>query len=102
MNRCIRTFSRMRRWLVGPRIAAGVCSAPVSSVTAEETALPPVLEIKIGYRHRAPSKAKLSLLDIAADNDGVAVLQLAVDDSNTTGQFRGQKFVVVDKLLKSR
>jgi ABC transporter substrate binding protein (PQQ-dependent alcohol dehydrogenase system) len=102
MNRCIWTHSRMRRGLAGSLIAAGLWAARLSSATADETAPPPVAEIKIGYLHRAPSKAKLSLLDIPADNDGSAGLQLAVDDSNTTGQFLNQQFVFADRLLRPK
>jgi ABC transporter substrate binding protein (PQQ-dependent alcohol dehydrogenase system) len=73
-----------------------------SCAKADDGAPQPVAEIKIGYLHRAPVKAKLSLLDIPADNDGLAGLQLALEDSNTTGQFLNQKFVVVDRLLKPK
>ena len=100
MNRRIRNPSRSFWRLIGSLI--GACVATLSFAWADESAQSPVAEIRIGYIHGAPSKAKLSLLDIPAANDGVAGLQLAIEDSNTTGQFLNQKFVVVDKLLMPR
>lgn len=58
------------------------------------------LEIKLGYLRAPPSRARLSLIDIPAENDGVAGAQLAVDDSNTTGRFNGQHFSIVERILK--
>jgi ABC transporter substrate binding protein (PQQ-dependent alcohol dehydrogenase system) len=100
MSRRTSKSSPSRRRSRGALVAAGLCIATLSFAWADERAPSPVAEIKIGYLHRAPSKAKLSLLDIPADNDGLAGLQLAIDDSNTTGQFLNQKFVVIDRLLK--
>jgi len=57
------------------------------------------LQVKIGYLWAKPSKVRISLLDIPADNDGLAGAQLAIDDNATTGQFLNQTFVLVDRAL---
>eukprot|EP01037_Dinobryon_pediforme_P014839 gene14839-14975_t len=62
---------------------------------------PAIAEIRIGFVHGPHSKLRLSLLDIPAENDGLAGLQLAIDDSNTTGQFLNQSFVLVNRPVKS-
>jgi ABC transporter substrate binding protein (PQQ-dependent alcohol dehydrogenase system) len=49
-------------------------------------------EIKVGYLRRTEPKTRLSLIDIPADNNGVAGAQLAIDDNNTTGKFLNQHF----------
>jgi ABC transporter substrate binding protein (PQQ-dependent alcohol dehydrogenase system) len=58
------------------------------------------LEVKIGYLRGVPSRIRLSLMDVPADNDGVAGAQLAIDDNNTTGRFTSQHFVLIDKQLR--
>lgn len=55
------------------------------------------LDIKIGYLGVKPSKVRISLLDIPADNDGVAGAQLGIDDNATTGQFTNQTFTLVER-----
>jgi ABC transporter substrate binding protein (PQQ-dependent alcohol dehydrogenase system) len=57
------------------------------------------LEIKIGYLRQAPSKIRISLIDIPAGNDGLAGAQLATEDDNATGRFFKQRYALVDKLL---
>jgi ABC transporter substrate binding protein (PQQ-dependent alcohol dehydrogenase system) len=49
-------------------------------------------EIKLGYLRRTEPKTRLSLVDIPADNNGIAGAQLALDDNNTTGKFLNQRF----------
>ncbi len=49
-------------------------------------------EIKLGYLRRTEPKTRLSLIDIPADNNGVAGAQVAIDDNNTTGKFLNQRF----------
>ena len=66
-----------------------------------QNAAPPVSEIRIGYIHAPHSKLRLSLLDMPADNDGLAGLQLAIDDSNTTGQFQNQSFALINRPVKT-
>src|ERR1700733_10832764 len=58
------------------------------------------VEIKIGYLHVAPSRIRLSLMDIPAENDGLAGAQLAIDDNMTTGRFVNQRFTLLDKLFR--
>ena len=57
--------------------------------------------IDIGYLRRPEPKAALSLIQIPADNDGVAGARLAIDDNNTTGKFLDQQFALKDIRLKS-
>ena len=57
------------------------------------------LQVKIGYVWTKPSRIRISLLDIPADNDGLAGAQLAMDDDNTTGKFLNQAFTIVDRQL---
>ena len=55
------------------------------------------MEIKVGYLHLQPSKTRLSLMDVPADNDGVAGAELATEDNETTGRFIGQNYTLVTK-----
>jgi ABC transporter substrate binding protein (PQQ-dependent alcohol dehydrogenase system) len=57
------------------------------------------LEIKIGYLRQAPSRIKISLIDVPAGNDGLAGAQLAIEDDNTTGRFLNQHYALVERLL---
>ena len=57
------------------------------------------LEIKIGYLRQAPSRIKISLIDVPAGNDGLAGAQLAIEDDNTTGRFLNQHYTLVQTLL---
>jgi ABC transporter substrate binding protein (PQQ-dependent alcohol dehydrogenase system) len=59
----------------------------------------PPLEIKIGYLHLAPSRLRISLIDLPASNDGLAGAQLAIEDNNTTGRFLNQHYTLIDALL---
>jgi ABC transporter substrate binding protein (PQQ-dependent alcohol dehydrogenase system) len=56
-------------------------------------------EIKIGYLRQAPSRIRISLIDIPAGNDGLAGAQLATEDDNATGRFLHQHYTLVEKLL---
>jgi ABC transporter substrate binding protein (PQQ-dependent alcohol dehydrogenase system) len=58
-------------------------------------------EIHIGYLHAVPSRIRLSLIDVPAENDGVAGALLAIDDNNTTGRFVNQRYTLVDKTLRA-
>ena len=49
-------------------------------------------EIKIGYLHGTKPKPSLSLIQIPAENDGVAGARLGINDNNTTGKFLDQQF----------
>jgi ABC transporter substrate binding protein (PQQ-dependent alcohol dehydrogenase system) len=57
------------------------------------------LEIKIGYLHQAPSRVRISLVDVPASNDGLAGAQLGIEDDNTTGRFLNQRYALIDALL---
>jgi len=57
-------------------------------------------EIRIGYIRAAASKVRLSLMDVPADNDGIAGAQLAIDDNNTTGRFVKQHYALIDKTAR--
>jgi ABC transporter substrate binding protein (PQQ-dependent alcohol dehydrogenase system) len=53
-------------------------------------------EIRIGYLREIESKPRLSLIEIPADDDGLAGAQLAINDNNTTGKFLNQQFSLED------
>jgi ABC transporter substrate binding protein (PQQ-dependent alcohol dehydrogenase system) len=57
------------------------------------------LKIKIGYLRQAPSRIKISLIDVPAGSDGLAGAQLAIEDNNTTGRFLNQHYTLVETLL---
>jgi ABC transporter substrate binding protein (PQQ-dependent alcohol dehydrogenase system) len=57
------------------------------------------LEVRIGYLHQAPSRIRISLIDVPAANDGLAGAQLATADDNTTGRFLNQHYTLIDKLV---
>ena len=57
------------------------------------------LEIKIGYLRQAPSRIRISLIDVPAGNEGLAGAQLAIEDDNTTGRFLNQHYTLVETLL---
>jgi ABC transporter substrate binding protein (PQQ-dependent alcohol dehydrogenase system) len=78
------------------RLVVGVCALLASSNTGL-TDQP--LEIKIGYLRQAPSRIRISLIDIPAANDGLAGAQLATEDDNTTGRFLNQRYTLLEKLL---
>ena len=98
-------FCLMRVRVLAGGIALAVFSASGSIALSEDSAPQnnpaSVSEIRIGYVHTPHSKLRLSMLDIPPENDGLAGLQLAMDDSNTTGQFQSQSFVLVNKPVKT-
>jgi ABC transporter substrate binding protein (PQQ-dependent alcohol dehydrogenase system) len=57
------------------------------------------LEIKIGYLYQAPSRIRLSLIDVPAANDGLAGGQLGTEDDNATGRFLNQRYTLIEKLV---
>jgi ABC transporter substrate binding protein (PQQ-dependent alcohol dehydrogenase system) len=56
-------------------------------------------EIRIGYLRAPEPKARLSLIEIPADDDGLAGARLAIEDNNTTGKFLNQRFALEDARL---
>ncbi len=79
-------------WLA---VAAGLALGSTDASLAAE-----LQQIKIGYLHAPFAKAKISLIDIPAANEGLAGAQLAIEDNNTTGRFVGQQFELIDSPLK--
>ena len=75
-------------------VAIGFCIAATPVFAADP------IEIGIGYLGRADVKPKLSLVELPAENDGVAGARLAIEDNNTTGKFLNQHFTLDEKRLK--
>jgi ABC transporter substrate binding protein (PQQ-dependent alcohol dehydrogenase system) len=57
-------------------------------------------EIKIAYLREGGSKSRLSLVQIPANDDGLAGAQLAIRDNNTTGKFLNQQFSLEDEEVR--
>lgn len=66
----------------------------ISSVEAQ------VGEVRIGYLHTPPPREALSLIDLPAENDGIAGAELAIADNNTTGRFLNQSFLIEEKTIR--
>jgi ABC transporter substrate binding protein (PQQ-dependent alcohol dehydrogenase system) len=81
----------MVRWLVAAVVLC-IAATPVRATEATE--------IGIGYLARAGIKQKLSLVELPAENDGMAGARLAVEDNNTTGKFLNQRFTLEEVRLK--
>src|SRR5215213_1368119 len=81
----------MIRWVVA---AIGFCIAATPVLAADP------IEIGVGYLGRAGVKAKLSLVELPTENDGVAGARLAIEDNNTTGKFLDQRFTLEEVRLK--
>src|ERR1700744_6652848 len=58
------------------------------------------LEVGIGYLRHAGVKETLSLVDMPAENNGIAGAKLAIEDNNTTGKFLNQHFTLDETALK--
>src|SRR5258708_1905806 len=78
------------------RLLLGICAliASIGAGLSDES-----LEIKIGYLREAPSRIRISLIDVPAANDGLAGGQLATEDDNATGRFLNQRYALLEKLL---
>src|SRR4051795_2895547 len=81
----------MIRWLVAA-IGLSVVATPMLAADP--------IEIGIGYLGYAGVKAKLSLVEQPADNDGLAGARLAIEDNNTTGKFLNQRFTLEEVRLR--
>ena len=79
------------------RLLIAVCALMVSSGAGLSS--DPPLEIKIGYLREAPSRIRISLIDVPAANDGLAGAQLATEDDNATGRFLNQHYTLIERLL---
>jgi ABC transporter substrate binding protein (PQQ-dependent alcohol dehydrogenase system) len=106
MVRCIEPLVLSKIWVPSEtshgrhnllRIFLAVCLLSVSSGAGRSADQP--VDIKIGYLRQAPSKIRLSLIDVPAANDGLAGAQLAIDDDNATGRFLNQRYTLVEKVL---
>jgi ABC transporter substrate binding protein (PQQ-dependent alcohol dehydrogenase system) len=106
MVRCIEPLVLSKIWVPSEtshgrhnllRIFLAVCLLSVSSGVGRSADQP--VDIKIGYLRQAPSKIRLSLIDVPAANDGPAGAQLAIDDDNATGRFLNQRYTLVEKVL---
>lgn len=53
-------------------------------------------EVRVIYLRAPESKVRLSLIDIPANDDGLAGARLAIEDNNTTGRFLDQQFALED------
>jgi ABC transporter substrate binding protein (PQQ-dependent alcohol dehydrogenase system) len=71
--------------------------AATAAVPAAET-----LNVPIGYLGLAEKIETISLLNQPAANDGIAGVQLAIQDNNTTGKFLNQSFAVEAVQLKEQ
>jgi ABC transporter substrate binding protein (PQQ-dependent alcohol dehydrogenase system) len=80
------------------RLIVGVVVGLSVSVTTALAADP--VEIGIGYISRAGVKPTLSLVELPAENDGVAGARLAIEDNNTTGKFLNQHFTLDEVRLR--
>jgi ABC transporter substrate binding protein (PQQ-dependent alcohol dehydrogenase system) len=58
------------------------------------------LDVKIGYLRAPKPRNAISLIDVPAENVGLAGAQAAIADNNTTGKFLNQRFALEDVLLK--
>jgi ABC transporter substrate binding protein (PQQ-dependent alcohol dehydrogenase system) len=83
------------------RTMAFVFLAAFALLAAGRASAEDLSEIQIGYLHAVPSRIRLSLIDVPAENDGVAGALLAIDDNNTTGRFVNQRYTLVDKTLRA-
>lgn len=79
------------------RLLIAVCVLMVSSGAGLSSDQP--LEIKIGYLRQAPSRIRISLIDVPAANDGLAGAQLATEDDNATGRFLKQRYTLIEQLV---
>ena len=78
------------------QVLSAIAIVLVAAVTARAD------EIRIGYLRLPESRGAISLLDVPAQNDGLAGAQLATQDNNTTGRFLDQRYVLEDVTLTAR
>jgi ABC transporter substrate binding protein (PQQ-dependent alcohol dehydrogenase system) len=72
--------------MIRPVILCGLLACFSTALAAQPA------EIKIGYLRSAEPRTALSLVEVPAQNDGIAGAQLAIEDNNTTGRFLNQRF----------
>ena len=92
--------SRVERAAKGGTMIRWPVAAICFCIAATPVRAADVTEIGIGYIGRAGIRPKLSLVELPAENDGVAGVRLAVEDNNTTGKFLNQHFTLEEVRLK--
>ncbi len=78
----------------------GLVGAALLSLVATHALAADPLEVGIGYLRHAGVKETLSLVDMPAENNGIAGAKLAIEDNNTTGKFLNQHFTLDETALK--
>ena len=86
--------------ILGAGIRAGLLALAFAGAEAAFAANAP-LDVKIGFIRALHSRDTISILDIPAQDDGLAGAKLAAEDNNTTGTFLGQTFEIEDIKLKN-
>lgn len=84
----------MRRRAAGVALLAAMCAAFSCEASAEPAT------IRIGYIHAREPRERISLMDIPADDNGVAGAALAIEENNTTGRFVGQSYELVARTIR--
>jgi ABC transporter substrate binding protein (PQQ-dependent alcohol dehydrogenase system) len=74
--------------------------ATLLSMVATHARAADPLEVGIGYLRHAGVKETLSLVELPAENNGIAGAKLAIEDNNTTGKFLNQHFMLDETDLK--
>jgi len=74
--------------------AAAIMLASVSALTVSAAPAAEPLNIHIGYIGQTEHLQTISLVEMPTANDGIAGVQLAVKDNNTTGKFLNQSYSV--------
>jgi ABC transporter substrate binding protein (PQQ-dependent alcohol dehydrogenase system) len=59
------------------------------------------VEVRAAFVRAPHSRDTLSILDVPAEDDGIAGARLAVEDNNTTGRFLDQSFSIGDAAVES-
>ena len=89
-NRAWGASQLLRVVLVAVVLTAGILAAQATD---------PV-DFKIGYLRAPKPRTAISLVEVPAENNGLAGAQAAIADNNTTSQFLGQRFSLEDVKLK--
>lgn len=75
-------------------LAVGLVACTLPAIAAD------TLNVKVGFIRAPHTRDTLSILDVPAEDDGIAGAKLAAEDNNTTGRFLGQSFMIDDIRLK--
>ena len=94
-------FHRLNTTMSGAFLGFAFCR-PGALLFAWTAASADPAEIKLGYLRRTEPKTRLSLVEIPAENNGLAGAQVAIDDNNTTGKFLNQHFSIEDMRLNDK